>query len=62
MRKFIRTCQECGNEQSAQPPSTDRELSDTYCNAKCRKCKSKSLDYGSWREYDEHGNRVYAED
>ena len=42
---FARTCQECGNIQAATPPS-DR-ITDTYRNAKCRKCKSEALDYGS---------------
>lgn len=44
--KWVRTCQECGNKQEAKKPPQDKELSDAYCNAKCRKCKSEALDYG----------------
>lgn len=43
---WIRTCQECGHKQKAAKPSQDRELSDAYRNAKCRKCGSEALDYG----------------
>lgn len=45
--EFFRTCQECGHEQRATPPNTSRELSDAYRNAKCRRCKSEALDYGT---------------
>ena len=45
---FIRTCQECGNQQADIDP--DRGISQTLWNAyrdrKCRKCKSQGLDYG----------------
>lgn len=43
---WIRTCQECGHEQQAKRPNGDKELSNTYNNAKCRRCKSEALDYG----------------
>ncbi len=46
---WIRTCQECGHEQKAKPPNEQKELTDSYLNSKCRKCKSESLDYGSWQ-------------
>jgi Zn finger protein HypA/HybF involved in hydrogenase expression len=45
---WIRTCQECGNKQKDNPPPNDRELSDAYRNRKCKKCKSESLDYGTY--------------
>ena len=43
---WIRTCQECGNEQKAKEPDSQKDLTDSYRNSKCRKCKSTSLDYG----------------
>lgn len=42
---FTRQCQECGHRQSAKKPTGD--LTDSYRNAKCRKCRSPALDYGS---------------
>jgi hypothetical protein len=47
---FIRTCQSCGHRQTAAPPAKDRELTDAYRDAKCKRCKSADLDYGSERE------------
>lgn len=44
---FIRTCQSCGFEQEDQDPQN--KLSDAYRNRKCKKCKSESLDYGSYK-------------
>lgn len=44
---FVRTCQECGHKQVANKPVYGSELRLAYCNAKCRKCKSEALDYGS---------------
>jgi hypothetical protein len=44
--RWVRVCQECGHIQSAIQPSPEKELSDSYRNSKCRKCKSESLDYG----------------
>lgn len=44
---WYRTCQECGHEQRAKEPDHSRELAPSYRNAKCRKCKSEALDYGS---------------
>lgn len=42
---FVRTCQECGHRQEMKDPGTQK--SDGWTEAKCRKCKSQSLDYGS---------------
>ena len=44
---WARTCQECGYIQEAKEPAYGVELSTSYCNAKCKKCKSMSLNYGS---------------
>lgn len=44
---WIRTCQECGHKQTAKPPDPNKELTDSYRNSKCRKCKSEGLDYGT---------------
>lgn len=50
---WIRTCQECGHEQSAKKPDTTRELTNSYRNSKCRKCGSEgSLDYGKYSSED----------
>ena len=49
--KYIRTCQSCGHEQECpRPTHTDKTkdgLTDAFCNRKCKKCKSESLDLGS---------------
>ena len=50
MLEWIRTCQECGNKQVAIKPSSQKELSSSYQNAKCKKCKSEALDYGKFME------------
>lgn len=54
---WLRTCQECGNKQKAIKPDTTKELTNSYRNSKCKKCKSESLDYGSehtsMKEYEE---------
>ena len=44
---WIRTCQECGHRQVAIAPDPSKPLTDSYCNSKCRKCKSEALDYGT---------------
>jgi len=44
--KFYRTCQECENIQEAKEPKPG-EITNSYANSKCKKCKSESLDYGS---------------
>ena len=52
MTLFVRTCQECGHKQEMKPPAEQK--SDGWMNAKCRKCKSESLDYGhsGWERVD----------
>jgi len=49
--KWMRTCQSCGYEQECPRPTfTDKTpdgLTDAYCNRKCKRCKSESLDHGS---------------
>lgn len=47
--KYIRTCQSCGNEQVMKDPDTIKDPKENWKNAKCRKCKSEDLDFGSWR-------------
>lgn len=42
---FVRTCQECGHRQVMKNP--DEQKSDGWRDAKCRKCKSPALDFGS---------------
>lgn len=45
---WIRTCQECGHMQvSTTRPVYGEELKESYRMAKCRKCKSEALDYGT---------------
>lgn len=44
--KWFRTCQECDAKQYCQEPSP--KMTDSYANAKCRKCKSMALDYGKY--------------
>ena len=43
---WIRMCQECGHRQKAQRPMRDRGPTDSYLNAKCRRCHSVALDFG----------------
>lgn len=43
---WIRKCDECCNKQIDNKPSLDKELSISYRNRKCKKCKSEALDYG----------------
>jgi len=47
---WIRTCQECGHEQVGTEPKDTSNLTDAYCEAKCKQCKSRgSLDLGSYQ-------------
>lgn len=47
--KYIRTCNECGHKQESKlPPSSEPQYS-RWTEATCKKCKSPSLDYGSWK-------------
>lgn len=43
---WIRTCDACGHMQQDREPDRCKELSNAYCNRKCRKCGSEALDYG----------------
>lgn len=52
-REWYRTCQECGHEQCAKKPSQENPLTDSYLFAKCRRCKSEALDYGTTKNSDE---------
>lgn len=52
MIEWVRTCQECGHKQKATKPDPDKELTDSYRNSKCRKCKSESLDYGKEKDHE----------
>lgn len=58
---FVRTCQECGHKQAMKDPT--KQKSDSWRDAKCRKCKSEALDFGSdgWIK-DANGNFVKPED
>lgn len=60
MRRYIRTCQECGHRQEMRPPAEQR--SDAWRNAKCRKCNSEALDYGTWQEVDANLNPLPTDD
>ena len=46
MSSWVRCCQECGHVQRAKEPDSGKELSASYANAKCKRCKSEALDYG----------------
>jgi hypothetical protein len=56
--RFIRTCQECGNEQEMKDPKTIRDPNEHWREAKCLKCKSESLDFGGYRWYTKDGTEV----
>lgn len=51
---WIRTCQECGHEQKAKPPSEYK--GDSWTELKCKRCKSPAMDYGSVPSDDEDGD------
>ena len=44
---WARTCQECGHIQEAKEPVFRFAIPDSYAYAKCKRCHSESLDYGS---------------
>lgn len=44
---WIRTCQECGRITTRFTKPWG-QMTDSYANAKCRKCKSEALDYGTY--------------
>jgi len=60
MRKYIRTCQECGKRQERIPPSP-KDKAQRWRHAKCIRCHSEGLDYGSWQEVDNQLNRIIEE-
>ena len=51
--KWCRTCTECGHVQMAREPDHSKELTRSYRDAKCRKCHSSALDYGTMEPRDE---------
>lgn len=56
---WVRTCQECGHRQGAERPVYGVGPPVSYCNAKCGRCKSEALDYGSANfEFNEAGKLV----
>ena len=48
MATWIRTCQECGNQQVDKEPQPMGNTTLAYENRKCKKCKSTALDYGTY--------------
>lgn len=55
-KEWYRTCQECGHKQNCKEPDQTKELTNSYRNSKCRKCKSEALDFGT-----RDGDDNYAE-
>lgn len=49
----VRTCQDCGHQQAMRDPSTLQ--GESWREAKCRRCHSESMDFGSSRLRDELG-------
>lgn len=49
---YIRTCQSCGNRQTAKPVGSYVGASESWRRVKCRECKSEDLDYGSYQQVD----------
>lgn len=47
-KEWTRTCQECGNTQTDNEPNHGEELPVAYRQRACVKCKSESLDYGTF--------------
>lgn len=41
---WIRTCQECSHKQEARPPAEYK--GESWTELKCKRCKSRSMDYG----------------
>jgi len=46
---WLRTCQECGNVQAMKSP--EGQKTENWRDAKCRRCGSEALDYGTPNEY-----------
>ena len=50
MRRYMRTCQECGLVQPGRDPATLKDgATDSWRDTKCKGCTSEALDYGSER-------------
>lgn len=54
---YVRTCQECGHEQTSDVAPGYRAGGGGWCDpddpsfdCACRRCGSAAMDYGSWRE------------
>ena len=45
--RWIRTCQECGYRQEDIKPNVEKAIPDSYCDRKCKKCKSSALNFGT---------------
>mgnify|MGYP001612623879 CR=1 FL=1 len=58
--QFKRTCQECGHEQPDKQPVGEPSVA--YCNRKCKRCHSESLDYGSEKMSQEEFERFVDAD
>lgn len=43
----VRTCQECGHAQIMKDPALIKDEAEKWREAKCRKCRSEALDFGS---------------
>lgn len=46
-KRWRRTCQACGHEQTDVEPRNYSNLSEAYANRTCKKCKSQCFDLGS---------------
>lgn len=51
---WYRTCQECGYEQRAHKPIYNKDLTKSYVESKCRRCRSMALDYGKTMRADDN--------
>ena len=54
-RKWVRTCQSCNHKKVADTEPVNK-YTPAYTEATCRKCKSESYDYGSWRNLPAHAS------
>lgn len=48
---WLRKCQECGHTQAMKSP--EGQKTEGWREAKCRRCGSEALDFGSLNEYQE---------
>ena len=59
----VRTCQECGHTHVSRTPDQPHDGWsgwDAWCNAKCRKCHSAALDFGSENMVEEEDDDEHA--